>query len=212
MKHPRRVFFLIFLGIVMVNGWLYWFATTPERVARFIGEAFQSTLQVTPQITINQTVIYGQISPIAEFAVVTQEQWVEYDYRSSLTLGAHALPFTEKKINLRAPYRVKAGFDLHEPFRVRTDRSGEKVLAEMPPAKILSVERAGDLKVEGDDHWFNQITDAERQSTLNAIDHQARELAEKSTLKAEAETQVTARLKELLEKNSAVVEFRFTRP
>jgi hypothetical protein len=211
-KNPKKFFLLIFLAVIVLNSFLYWFATIPERLAKKVQQAFHDTFQVSPEIQVNQTIVFGQISPIAEFAVVTQEQLMEYDYRSQMTLGSHPIPFTEKKIWLRAPYRIKAGFDLHKPFRVKIDSKTGRIQADLPAAEILSVERHGDLRVEGNDGWLNKVTDSERQSALNALDQQARAEAEKSNLKEQAQDQASARLKELFDRNEQPIEFRFRLP
>jgi hypothetical protein len=71
----------------------------------------------------------------------------------------------------------------------------------MPHAKILSVEQVGDLVYHGEDATLNRITDDERSGILSSLNAAAHDAAEKSTLKTEAEEQVTQRLNQLMNHN-----------
>jgi hypothetical protein len=177
-----------------------------------ISRAFHDVLQVQPEVRIDQMVFFGQVSPIAELAVVTRDQQVDYTFTHNLTWAGKDLPFTEKKVQLKSVYRAKAGFNLKEPFRLQVNSQTGEISADLPPARILSLERVGDLTYRDDDTWLNRLTPEERTTLLNQVDAYARQQAEQSGLGAEAEAQVQQRLQELLEKNGRKVEFRWSRP
>lgn len=175
-----------------------------------VRDAFVQVLRVQPQITVNQRVVLTQTAPIAELAVVTKEELVTLGFTEHLEIFTVQLPLTEKKLTAEATYRVKAGFDLSEPFSVEIDPATHDVRAAMPHAKILSVEQVGDLTFDGEDAMLNRVTDAERQQIVNSLNAAARDIAEKSTLKSDAEEQIAQRLKDLIRHNDQPMEIKWT--
>ncbi len=75
------------------------------------------------------------------------------------------------------------------------------VRAAMPRAKILSVEQVGQVTLHGDDAWLNRVTPDETEEALNDLTAAAREAAENSDLKKQAELQVSTRLNQLMQRN-----------
>ena len=106
-----------------------------------IRNAFGAVLKVQPQITVNQRVVLTQTAPIAELAVVTKEELVTIGMNEHLEVMSMQIPLTEKKFTAEATYRLKAGFDLSEPFSVNIDPVTHALHATMPHAKIVSVEQ-----------------------------------------------------------------------
>lgn len=186
-------------------------ARLPGDAVRAVRSAFENTLKVQPEIQVNQVTVIGQTTPIAELAVVTHQEMHEYTYTHQLTWLKYPLPHTEKTIYLRGVYRVKAGFNLKKPFHVSIQNNGQTIEAELPPAEILSVERVGNLTFHDEDTWLNRLSDQERQTILNQFDAYAREQANQSAIRQEAESQVQQRLTELLERNGRTFIFRLRR-
>jgi hypothetical protein len=175
-----------------------------------VRNAFSEVLQVQPQITVNQRVVLTQTAPIAELAVVTKEELVTLALDEHLEVMSMQIPLTEKKLTAEAVYRIKAGFDLHEPFSVEIDPTTHALQATLPHAKILSVEQIGDLTYHGEDAVLNRITDDERGQILNNLNAAAHDTAEKSTLKTEAEQQVTQRLQDLMNHNGQTLRMEWS--
>jgi len=175
-----------------------------------VRDAFAKVLSLQPQVTVNQRVILTQTAPIAELAVVTKEELVTIGFNEHLEVLSFEVPLTEKKLTAEAAFRLKAGFDLREPFSVEIDPATHEVRARMPRAKILSVEQIGDLSYHGDDALLNRVTDDERAKIVNNLNAAARDAAEKSTLKADAEQQVTQRLKDLMAHNGQPIQIEWT--
>lgn len=173
-------------------------------------DAFVSVLRVQPQITVNRRVVLTQTAPIAELAVVTKEELVSIGFTEHLEVWSVQVPLTEKKLTAEAVYRIKAGFDLRQPFTVDIDRVTQEVRARMPHAVILSVEQMGPLKFEGDDALLNRVTDTERMQIVNDLNASAHAEAEKSGLKGEAEQQIARRLKELIQHNGQPIQLEWT--
>lgn len=175
-----------------------------------VREAFAQVFNLQPQVTINQRIVMTQTAPIAELAVVTKEELIAIGFDEHLEVMSFQVPLTEKKLSVEATYRIKAGFDLHEPFSVVIDPATHNLTATMPHAKILSVEQIGDLVYHGEDATLNRITDAERAKMVNDLLAAARDAAEKSGLKADAEKQVTDRLKELMNRNGQPIQLEWS--
>jgi len=174
-----------------------------------VRDAFTKALSLQPQVTVNQRVVLTQTAPIAELAVVTKEELVTIHLDAHLQVLSFQVPLTEKTMTAEAIYRIKAGFDLHEPFSVAIDPVTHNITASMPPAKILSVEQEGEIKYKGADATFNRVTDDERTEVLASLNSAAHDAAENSTLKAEAQAQITQRLTELLNKNGHEIEIKW---
>jgi Protein of unknown function (DUF4230) len=177
-----------------------------------VRDAFSQVLHLQPQVTVNQHVVLTQTAPIAELAVVTKEELVTIGLNEHLEVLSIEIPLTEKSLTAEATFRLKAGFDLSEPFSVQIDPATHAVQASMPRAKILSVERIGQLTYHGEDAMLNRVTDEERTQILTNLDAAAREAAEKSSLKNDAEAQVTSRLHEIINHNGESFEIKWASP
>lgn len=177
-----------------------------------VRNAFSEVLHVQPQVTINQRVVVTQTAPIAELAVVTKEELVTLGFTEHLEVLSFQVPLTEKKLTVEATYRLKAGFDLREPFSVEIDPVTHQIRAAMPHAKILSLEQLGTLTYHGEDALLNQITDEERTKILDDLNKAARQAAEESSLKADAEKQVTQRLEDLFRHNGQTIQIEWAQP
>lgn len=175
-----------------------------------VRDVFVQTLRVQPQITVNQRVVLTQTAPIAELAVVTKDELVTLGFTEHLEVLSVQVPLTEKKLTAEATFRLKAGFDLSQPFSVEIDPVTHDLHVKMPHAKILSVEQIGDLIYHGDDAMLNRITDDERAKILGDIHQAARDAAEKSSLDSEAEQQVAQRLNELLKHNGQSIQIEWS--
>ena len=176
-----------------------------------VRDAFNEVLKVQPQVTIDQRVVLTQTAPIAELAVVTKEELVTLGFNEHLEVLSLQVPLTEKKLTAEATYRLKAGFDLREPFSVEIDPVMHVLHAAMPRARILSVEQVGDLVYHGEDSMLNRVTDDERAQILSSLNAAAHDAAEKSSLKMDAEQQVAQRLNELMSHNGQSLQIEWNK-
>lgn len=176
-----------------------------------VRNAFASVLQVQPKITINERVVQTQTAPIAELAVVTKEELISLGFDEHRAILSYTIPLTEKKLSVESTFRLKAGYDLREPFSVSIDPATRRIVATLPPAKILDVEQVGDLTFHGEDSVLNRLSDEERTKAVNDLMDLARKTAETSSLKADADAQVRQRLEELLAHNGQKVEIQWSK-
>ncbi len=201
MKHYLGISLVLVTLAAILFLALYSCTMVADHTIDHVRDAFAQVFKVQPQVTVNQRVVMTQTAPIAELAVVTKEELVTLGFTEHLEVLSYPLPLTEKKLSVEAVFRLKAGFDLHEPFRVEIDPGTHHVHATLPKAKILSVEQVGDLTYHGEDAVLNKVTDKERAKLLNALHDTARTQAEGSPLKAEAEKEADQRLQDVFQRN-----------
>lgn len=175
-----------------------------------VRDAFASVLQVQPKITINERVVQTQTAPIAELAVVTKEELITLGFNEHKEIGSYPIPLTEKELTVEGTYRLKAGYDLHQPFSVTIDPATHHLKATLPPAKILSVEQVGDISFKGEDSILNRLSDAERTQAVNDLAQMAHRTAASSSLTHDADAQVRRRLEELLTHNGQEIEIQWS--
>jgi len=166
-----------------------------------VADAFKSVLSLQPRVTLNERIILAQTAPIAELAVVTKEELVTVGLDEKYQVLSITLPIGEKQLTAEATFRLKAGFDLNQPFAVSIDPQTHTVRAQMPRAKILSVEQVGDVTLHADDSMLNRLNTDDHALIEKNLLGAARNAAEESGLKKEAEEQVAQRLNELLAHN-----------
>jgi hypothetical protein len=210
MKHYLGICLILLTLAGIIFFALHSCAVAADRTIESVRDAFSQVLRVQPQVTINQRVVLTQTSPIAELAVVTKEELVTLGFSEHFEVLSFQVPLTEKKLTVETTYRLKAGFDLREPFSVEIDPATRHVRATMPHAKILSLEQIGTLAYHGEDALLNQITDAERAKILDDLNSAAHKAAEESSLKADAEKQVTQRLEDLFRHNGQTIRIEWT--
>ncbi len=196
---------LALLTLLVVNRCTY----SAERAVDHVRDAFAAVLQVQPKITINERVVQTQTAPIAELAVVTREELITLGFDEHKEFWSYSLPLTEKKLTASATYRIKAGYDLREPFSVAIDPATHRVTATLPPARILSVEQVGDLSFQGEDSLLNRLSDEERTKAVNDLAALAKKAADASSLPHDADEQVRTRLDQLLAHNGETVEVQW---
>jgi hypothetical protein len=210
MKHYLGICLVLLTLTLIVLGTIYGCSVMADRTVDHVVDAFGKVFQVRPQITENQKVVFTQTAPIAELAVVTKEEQVSLEFDTSYQIFSQTVPLTEKKLTAQAVYRIKAGFDLREPFSVEIDPKTHAIHAKLPPAKILSVEQVGDLSLQGEDGWLDRVSDADRMQILDSLRKAARSQAEISGLKEDAQKQAQDRLEEILRHNGENVELEWT--
>ncbi len=210
MKHYVGIAFLIVVVAFIALFFLRECEQSTSRTLARVNKTFSSVLRLQPEVRINQTVVYSQTSPLAELAVVTKEQTVDYTYKQHEQLLGYKIPMTDKTILAHGMYRLKAGFNLKKPFIVNIDNKTGEIQAALSPAEILSVELIGSPQMTDESGLLNPVTGEERQQVLDGLTSTARNAAENSGLTKEAEEQILDRLKEISEKNGEKIIFQWT--
>lgn len=188
---------LLFL-LVLFGGtaWLM-FVYFPKKtlsVAKELAETVKNTLGLTPQVTVNQKIIYKRTNEILELAMIEQDFDVEYE-TSDKVLGS------EKRILLRGTYKAKIGFDLQKGFNVEVQRGrlfkpGQIVL-QLPRAEILSVVPL-DIQKMTSSGLINWVTNRDVENAMQELAGLAQGKASKLDMLADAEKRIENRLNEAL--------------
>ncbi|HNS61143.1 MAG TPA: DUF4230 domain-containing protein [Anaerolineales bacterium] len=188
---------LIFL-LILFGGtaWLV-FVYFPKKtfsVANELAEAVKNTLGLTPQVTINQKIIYKRTNEILQLAMIEQDYDVEYETSDKL-LGS------EKRIHLRGMYRAKIGFDLQKGFNIEVHRGGflkpGQVTLHLPRAEILSVEPL-DIQKTSSSGLINWVLNKDIEIATKELNALALDKASKLEMLDDAEKRIENRLNEAL--------------
>jgi hypothetical protein len=186
-------FFLILFG---VTAWLV-FAYFPRKtlaMAKELAETVKNTLGMTPQVTVNQRVIYKRTNEILQLAMIEQDFDVEHE-------TSHMWMRSEKRVSLRGTYRAKIGFDLQKGFNIEVRRNrllkpGEIVL-QLPHAEVLSVEPLEVQKMKSSG-LINWVTNKDIEAAMKDLTALAQDKASKLEMLEDAEKRIENRLNEAL--------------
>ncbi len=187
------VFFLILFG---GTAWLvfFYFPKKTLSVANELAETVKRTLGLTPQVIINQKIIYKRTNEILQLAMIEQDYDVEYETSDKL-LGS------EKRIHLRGMYRAKIGFDLQKGFNIEVHRGGflkpGQVTLQLPRAEILSVEPL-DIQKTSSSGLINWVLNKDIDNATKELNALALDKASKLEMLADAEKRIENRLTEAL--------------
>jgi len=189
---------LIFIG-VSIAGYVF-FVKVPTDLAKAAAEGIREAFHVTPRVSINQTVIIEQNTPIIELATVARQLLVDYSW-------SHTWLGSTKTMRLQAVFTAKAGIDLREPFRLTIKRNPLRVEATLPPPKILSLTMDSYKALQDEDGWWNRISLADRDSAMRQVETIAMAQADSSGMLDEVNRSMRDRIKEIVQRNNALVEF-----
>ena len=173
----------------------------PSDLAYKTAEGVREFFNFTPQVRINQTIVIEQNTPILEVATVSREMFIDHSWRQTW-MGS------TKTIQIQGVFTAKAGFDLREPFRIDIEKRPLRVVARMPPPKILSIDMREYEVVKDEDGWWNSVTPKDREDAVRQIRAEAIKKAERSGLLEEARGTVEARLREIVHRSGSTVVFR----
>lgn len=178
------------------------FVQIPTDLATNVASGIKEAFNFTPKVQINETVVIEQNTPILEIATVSREMMVEYSW-------SHQWLGSTKTIALRGTFTAKAGFDLREPFTITIRQYPLRVDANMPAPKLLSVQMNSYKIILDENGWWNRISDADRETAVQELQRIAREKAQNSGMLADARSTIEQRIKEIVERNGAMVEFKY---
>lgn len=158
--------------------------------ARILGEDFKKAFQFTPQITVNNTVVLNQQTPVLEMATLAQN----FEHRYSWT---NTWLNSTKQIFISGTFEAKAGFDLNQKFSIVLN--DDKATVILPQPKILSVESKGDITYRDENGVWNWINTDDRTKATNAFIQDARTYATHAAFVKDAKEQIEKRLRSLLQ-------------
>lgn len=159
-------------GTVLVTAMVWIFLLNPLQQAVKTGNEIQALfvkyLNATPQIEVNNTVVFAQNTPTLELVTVERSSLVRH-------LSEETWLHSTKAFEIEAPFTVRAGFRLRDAFTVNILRGGRIAEIRLPRPKILSMEM-GDLRIlRDDDGLWNKLTGGDREMALRALSKTAKE-------------------------------------
>lgn len=176
------------------------FIKAPMDLAGATAGGIKEIFNFTPRVTVNQTVVIEQSAPIMEVATVARQVMVDHAW-------SHTWLGSTKSIRLIGTFTAKAGFDLKEPFTIAIERNPLRVRAAMPPARLLSLTMVSYRIALDESGWWNKVSDADREAAVRDLQSAARTRAEDSGILDEARATAEQRIREIVERNGASVEF-----
>ncbi|MBT1705571.1 DUF4230 domain-containing protein [Chryseosolibacter indicus] len=206
-SNRKALAFVIFLSAICIAAYvliIYIPATLAKRSydgAKQIGNDIKNAFQFTPQITVNNTVVLHQQTPILELATVSQTynhkyEWVNQWMRST------------KKITITGNFIAKAGFNLQQKFSIDIDE--DRAIITLPQPKILSVESTGNVIFRDENGVWNWVNQDDRSKAVSAFYTDARRYAEQATFVSDAKVKMEDQLRDILKAHAKEVEFRYT--
>lgn len=189
----------ILLFLLLLSAWTAWlaFVHLPRKtlsVAKELAETVKNTLVLSPQVTINQKIIFKRTNEILELAMIEQDFDVEYE-------NSHKWMGSEKRISLRGTYRAKIGFDLQKGFNIQVRRGNflrpGQVVLRLPRAEILSVEPL-EVQKASSSGLINRVTHKDMEEATRQLAGLALDKASKLDLLDDAEKRIENRLNEAL--------------
>jgi len=196
-------FFLVIFG---VTAWLV-FVYFPKKtlsVAKELADAVKNTLGMTPQVTINQKIVYKRTNEILELAMIEQDFDIEHE-------TSHTWMRSEKRITLRGTYRAKIGFDLQKGFNIEVHRGNflkpGQITLQLPRAEVLSVEPL-ELQKTKTSGFINWVTNKDMEVAVRELAELAQNKASKLEMLEDAEKRIENRLNDAL--LPRLVNYQFT--
>jgi Protein of unknown function (DUF4230) len=175
------------------------------QAARTLGEDFKKAFQFTPEITVNNTVVLNQQTPVLEMAVLAQN----FEHRYSWT---NTWLNSTKQIFISGTFEAKAGFDLDQKFSIVL--KDDQAIVTLSEPKILSVESQGDIAYRDENGVWNWINEDDRTKATNAFIQDARTFATHAAFVNDAKEQMDKRLRLLLQPyaKEVVIQYSVTLP
>jgi len=168
--------------------------------AKQIGHDIASVFHVTPEVTVNNTVVLQQQTPILEVATLSQKFQHRYEWK-------HTLLHSTKKIEITGMFEAKAGFDLNKRFAITI--IDDKAIVTLPHAQLLSLESMHDVKFEDEHGLWNWVNENDRSQAMNAFTRSARAYAEQGTFVENAQHEMETKLRSILKSHGKDVEVRY---
>lgn len=176
------------------------FVKAPRDMAHNVASGIREIFNFTPQVRINETVVIEQTTPILEVATVSRQMFIEHSWQQTW-MGS------TKTIQIQGFFLAKAGFDLREPFRFDIEKHARRVVAWVPPARLLSLEMQEYKILKDEAGWWNSITSQDREEAVREMRAQAIEKATHSGLLEESAASVETRVRELVQRNGSTAVF-----
>lgn len=169
--------------------------------AKQIGHDISEAFNFTPEVTVNNTVVLQQQTPILELATLSQNFQHEYEWKNTY-LGS------TKKITIKGSFEAKAGFDLNKRFALEI--SDDKALVFLPKPQLLSIESLNDVKFADENGYWNWVNMDDRSKAINAFTSDAKKYAQQAEFISKAQQSMEDKLRQILKLHGKEMEIHYS--
>lgn len=203
----KKIILIILLLMALSTTAYFMLVVIPAKIARQtydgakqIGKDVASVFQLTPEITVNNTIVLQQRSPVLELATIKQQFQHQYSWKNTWAGST-------KKINISGIFESKAGFDLNKKFSIILRDDHATVL--LPSPQVLSVELVGDIKFSDEHGIWNWVDQQDRANAIEAFQRDARTYAQQADFIQLARNNAKEKLEAILKAHGKTVEIVF---
>lgn len=207
MFSSRKIILLIILLITVSISAYIVIVVIPSRLAeksyegaKQIGRDISKIFSVTPEITVNNTVVLQQQTPIMELATLSQKFQHQYEWTNTW-LGS------TKKIMITGGFEAKAGYDLRKRFSI--DINEDKAVVTLPPPQLLSIQSMDNMTFKDENGVWNWVNMEDRAKAINAFTLDARKYSQQATFITQAQQAMEKQLREIMATHGKEVEIRY---
>lgn len=207
MFSSRKIILLIILLITVSISAYVVIVVIPSRLAeksyegaKQIGRDISKIFSVTPEITVNNTVVLQQQTPVMELATLSQKFQHQYEWTNTW-LGS------TKKIMITGGFEAKAGYDLHKRFSI--DINDDKAIVTLPPPQLLSIQPMDNMTFKDENGVWNWVNMEDRTKAINAFTSDARKYSQQATFITQAQQAMEKQLREIMATHGKDVEIRY---
>lgn len=169
--------------------------------AKQIGRDFKEAFQFTPEVTVNNTVVLQQQTPILELATISQKFQHQYEWTNTWLKST-------KTITITGTFEAKAGFDLNQKFTIRINKDEATVI--LPHPRLLSLEPMGDIKFKDEHGWWNPIKSEDRTAAINAFTSDAKRYAVQADFVKDAQKAFESKIREIMQTHGKNVTIEYS--
>jgi hypothetical protein len=166
--------------------------------AKQLGRDIEKAFNFTPEVTVNNTVVLQQQSPVLELATLSQTFQHQYKWTNTWLKST-------KEIRISGTFVAKVGFNLDRRFAVQID--DDKAMVFLPEPIILSLEPQGDVKFEDENGIWNLVKDEDRSRALNAFQLDGRKYAQQADFVSQAKSEAEKKISDVLKLHVKEVAF-----
>jgi hypothetical protein len=207
MFSTRRIILSIILLIAISFTAYFVVVVIPSRLAektydgaRKIGRDISKIFSITPKITVNNTVVLEQQTPILELATLSQQFQHKYEW-TNRWMGS------TKRITINGGFIAKAGYDLKERFSIDID--DKKAIVTLPAPQLLSIQPMDNMTFRDEHGVWNWVNMEDREKAINAFNTDARRFAQQGKYIEQAKESMEKQLREILKSHGMEMEIRY---
>ncbi len=207
MFSSRKIVLLIVLLITISIAAYVIIVVIPTRLAeksyagaKEIGRDISNLFSFTPEITVNNTVVLQQQTPILELATLSQKFHHKYEWTNTWLRST-------KKITIEGGFEAKAGYDLHKRFAI--DIQGDKAIITMPQPTLLSIQPMENMTFRDENGVWNWVNMDDRSKAVNAFNADARRFAMEGDFILQSRETLEKKLREILQGHGKTVEIQY---